>query len=320
MTSQKCFSGMKLTLVAMISVVALLSGSVWAQEKDHSSHTAAPPAPPDANTAQGADHGSMQHDQPATADSTHGLHVTEGSEDLRDPHEYSSGYTLESGPYVLPGPRRLRLADEHSFGSVLVERLERVDTNDGNATAYDIQAWFGRDFNRLVIKAEGDYGQGRLQDSRTEALWSHAIASYWDIQMGVRFDNGVGSNREWLAFGIQGLAPYWFDVEATGYIGESGRTALRLSALNDLLLTQRFILQPRVELNIYGKNDEEREIGSGLSDAEFGVRLRYEFSRQFAPYVGVEWAGKFGETADLAHDTGEDKDETRWVFGFRAWF
>jgi copper resistance protein B len=319
MKSHKGFSAMKSTLLVAASIAAMASASARAQEEDHASHNAVPPAPRNADIVQGVEHGGDQHAQPSAPDPAHASRGDEDSE-LRDPHGYSGGYTLESGPYVLPGPRRLRLADEDSYGSVLVERLERIDTDDGNATAYDLQAWFGRDFNRLVIKAEGDYGQGRLQDSRTEALWSRAVTSYWDTQLGVRFDNGVGPDREWLAFGIQGLAPYWFDVEATGYIGESGRTALRLSALYDLLLTQRLILQPRAELNIYGKDDEEREIGSGLSDAEFGVRLRYEFSRQFAPYIGVEWAGKFGETADLARDAGEDKNETRWVFGFRAWF
>lgn len=316
MKSHKGLPATKTVLMFIICFTFLASGSAWTKEEDHSSHNAAPPAPQNTDITLGVEQGNEQ-----SADkSAHASHDRVSLDKLRDPHGYSGGYTLESGPYVLPGPRRLRLADEHSFGSVLIERLERVDTDDGNTTAYDLQAWFGRDFNRLVIKAEGDYGQGRLQDGRTEALWSRAVTSYWDMQLGVRFDNGVGPDREWLAFGIQGLAPYWFDVEATGYIGESGRTAFRLSTLYDILLTQRLILQPRAELNVYGKNDEEREIGSGLSDAEFGVRLRYEFSRQFAPYVGVEWAGKFGESADLARDVGEDKSETRWMFGFRAWF
>jgi len=115
----------------------------------------------------------------------------------------------------------------------------------------------------------------------------------------VRQDSGTGPDRTWLAFGIQGLAPYWFDVDATAYVGSSGRAALRLSGEYELLLTQRLILQPRMEVNLYGRRDEARGLGSGLADAAAGLRLRYEFSRQFAPYVGVEWAGKFGQTADL---------------------
>jgi len=240
--------------------------------------------------------------------------------DARDPHAYSGGYTLDSGKYALPGPRQLRLADEQNFGSLLVDRLERVDTRDGNATAYDAQAWFGRDYDRLVVKAEGDYGQGKMQEARTELLWGHAIATFWDTQLGARYDSGVGPDRSWLALGVQGLAPYWFNVEATAYVGDAGRTALRLEVEYELLLTQRLILQPRLDLNAYGKSDEALGIGSGLSDGAAGLRLRYEFTRQFAPYVGVERAGKFGKTADLARAAGEKTDETRWVAGVRFWF
>ncbi|MCL5061254.1 MAG: copper resistance protein B, partial [Candidatus Thermoplasmatota archaeon] len=228
--------------------------------------------------------------------------------------------TLESGPYALPGPRQLRLADEHNFGALLVDRLERRDTGDGNATAYDAQAWFGRDYDRLVVKAEGDVAQGKLQEARTELLWAHAIAPFWDTQLGARYDSGEGPDRGWLAFGVQGLAPYWFNVDAAAYVGGNGRTALRLVAEYELLLTQKLVLQPRIEVNAYGKRDEARDIGSGLSDVAAGLRLRYEFTRQFAPYVGVERAEKFGRTADLARAAGEKPNEARWVAGVRFWF
>jgi copper resistance protein B len=240
--------------------------------------------------------------------------------DARDPHAWSGGYTLDSGPYALPGQRRLRLADERNFGALLVDRLERVYTNDGNATAYDALAWFGRDYDRLVLKAEGDIAGGKLQDARTELLWGHAVATFWDTQLGARYDSGVGPGRGWLALGVQGLAPYWFDVEATAYLGEQGRSALRLAASYDLLLTQKLILQPRVEASLYGKRDAARAIGSGLSDGAAGLRLRYEITRQIAPYVGVEWAGKFGESADFARTAGKKTDEARWVAGMRFWF
>jgi copper resistance protein B len=240
--------------------------------------------------------------------------------DARDPHAYSGGYTLDSGAYALPGTRQLRLADEQNFGSLLVDRLERQYASEGDATAYDAQAWFGRDFDRLVVKAEGEVAQGKLQDARTELLWGHAIATYWDTQLGARYDSGVGPDRGWLAFGVQGLAPYWFEVDAAAYVGTEGRTALRLSAEYELLFTQKLILQPRIEVNLYGKSDEARGIGSGLSDAAAGLRLRYEFTRQFAPYIGVERVSKFGETADLARSEGEDAGVTQWVAGVRFWF
>lgn len=282
-----------------------------------------PEKPETAGEVPGMEQGSQSAPQQGTAGMDHGEMDMQGGSappDARDPHAYSGGYTLESGPYALPGPRVLRLSDEHNFGALLVDRLERVHTRDGNATAYDMQAWFGRNYNRLVVKAEGDVSQGELQEARTELLWGHAIATFWDTQLGMRYDSGAGPDRGWLAFGVQGLAPYWFEVDAAAYVGDNGRTALRLEAEYELLLTQKLVLQPRLEINAYGKNDEVLGIGSGLSDGAAGLRLRYEFTRQFAPYVGVERAGKFGKTADLARIAGEKTDETRWVAGVRFWF
>lgn len=188
------------------------------------------------------------------------------------------------------------------------------------AQPYDAQAWFGRTYDRLVIKAEGDYMDGQLEEVSTELLWGHAIATFWDTQLGVRYDSGDGPNRSWLAFGVQGLAPYWFEMDATAYLGENGSTALSLEVEYDLLLTQKIILQPRLEANLNGKRDAAREIGSGLSEMAAGLRLRYEILREFAPYVGVERARKFGETGDYARASGVDDSETRWVAGVRFWF
>lgn len=256
----------------------------------------------------GMDHGNMQM-QGGTA-----------PPDARDPHANSGGYTLDAGPYALPGPRQLRMADEHNFAGLLVDRLERVNLSEGNSATYDAQAWFGRYYNRLVLKAEGDIANGQLENASTELLWGHAIATYWDTQVGVRYDSGDGPNRGWLAFGVQGLAPYWFEVDATAYVGENGRTALAVEAEYELLLTQKLILQPRVETNLYSNNDPARGLGSGLSDLAVGLRLRYEIRREFAPYIGVEWVRKFGGTEDLALAAGQDANEVRGVAGVRFWF
>ena len=291
---------------------------------DHGAMPGMNPAPAPSGEMPGMDHGSKAAPQQGTSDGDHGKMNMQGGSappDARDPHAYSGGYTLASGPYALTGTRVLRLSDEHNFGGLLVDRLERVHARDGdNATAYEMQGWYGRDYNRLVIKAEGDVDKGKLQEARTELLWGHAIATFWDTQLGVRYDSGEGPGRGWLAFGVQGVAPYWFEVDAAAYVGDKGRTALRLGAEYELLLTQKLVLQPRIELNLYGKSDVERGIGSGLSEAESGLRLRYEFTRQFAPYIGVERVSKFGQTADLARDEGEKSAETRWVAGVRFWF
>lgn len=242
--------------------------------------------------------------------------------DARDPHGYSGGYTLERGPYALPGTRQLRLADEHNYGSILFNRLERgYGRDNSSSTMYDTQLWFGRDYDRLVIKAEGDMDRGKVQEARTEVLWGHAIAPFWDFQAGVRHDSGgTEPERQWLALGVQGLAPYWFEVDAAAYVGEGGKTALRLGAEYEILFTQKLILTPRVEVNYYGQDDTAREIGAGLANGTAGLRLRYEINRQFAPYLGVERSSKFGKTADLARDSGVEPADTRWVAGVRFWF
>lgn len=240
--------------------------------------------------------------------------------DARDPHGYSDGHKLGSGPYALAGPRQLKLADEHNFGSVLVDRLERSYAKTNNTTAYETQFWFGRDYDRLVIKAEGEIANGKLEESSTEVLWGHAIAPYWDAQLGLRYDTGTGPDRTWLSVGVQGLAPYWFEVDATAYVGANGRTALRLGAEYEVLLTQKLILQPRIEVSLHGKSDAASDIGKGLSSGVAGLRLRYEINRQVAPYVGVERTAKFGDTADMARTAGESTGETRWVAGVRFWF
>ena len=279
----------------------------------------------DHSKMQGMDQGSMQGmDHSNMQGMDHGAMQMQGGSappDARDPDAYSDGAKLGVGQYAIGPSRSLHMADEHIFTSVLVDRLEWTKGNESNAASYEAQAWIGNAFNKFVIKAEGEVEKGKVPEARTELLWGHAIATYWDTQLGVRNDAGYGRPaRNWLAFGVQGLAPYWFEVEATGYVGTEGRTALRLSGEYDLLLTQRLILQPRLEASLYGKNDPEIGIGSGLSSGAVGVRLRYEFSRQFAPYIGIERSQSFGNTANMVRASGGRSGETRFVAGIRMWF
>ena len=210
--------------------------------------------------------------------------------------------------------------DDAAQTMLLIDQLEVAHGRDGNGVALDAQAWYGNDLDKLWLKADGEYSGGRLQELRTEALWGHAIAAYWDTQLGVRHDFGTGPGRNWAAFGVQGLAPYWFDIQATAYVGPSGRTAARFEAEYELLLTQRLIFQPDLEVNLYGRDDPRRRIGSGLSDVSLGLRLRYEFHRQFAPYVGINLVRKFGRTAEFARAEGEHALDRQIVAGVRIWF
>ena len=253
-----------------IATLMLGVAPIWAQapvpvpEVDHSKmdHGGTPPATQAAGGDADKDAGKMDHGAMQGGDAP---------PDARDPHAYSGGYVF--GP-----DRELRMADEHYFHSILVNRLEAARTRDRTTGQYDLLARFGRDYDRAVLKSEGEVYGGRIEEARTELLWGHAVAAYWDMQLGVRYDSGVGRDRGWLAFGVQGLAPYWFEIDATAYVGNEGRTALRLEAEYELLLTQKLILQPRIEANLYGKRDVERGIGSGLADLSLGLRLRYENS------------------------------------------
>ena len=233
--------------------------------------------------------------------------------DARDPDAYADG--LDNGHM-----HGMDMADDATHVHVLLDRVEQFHSSLGNGQAVDAQAWVGGDLDKLWLKVDGERSNGRLGATRTEALWNRAIATYWGLQAGVRHDFGDGPGRTWASFGFQGLSPYWFDIQATGYVGQSGRTALRFEGEYDLLLTQRLVLQPDVKVSLYGKNDPDREIGAGLSDIDAGLRLRYEFSRKFAPYLGVVWNRKFANTARYARDAGNPVQETRVVAGLRIWF
>lgn len=233
--------------------------------------------------------------------------------DARDP-DYSDG--VSSGP--MTGMQGMH--GESVLASVLIDRLEQFHGDDANGQAVDAQGWVGSDLSKIWFKLDGERSDGRLGATRSEVLWNRAIAPFWGLQTGVRHDFGEGPGRNWAAIGVQGLAPYWFDAEATAYVGESGRTAVRLEAEYEILLTQRLILQPDVELNFYGKDDPAREIGQGLSDLDMALRLRYEITRKIAPYAGVVWSRKFGKTADFARAANGEVDDTQLVAGVRLWF
>lgn len=218
------------------------------------------------------------------------------------------------------GVRKPDMAGDNAIGKVLIDELEAFHGRNGSGQAWQGSAWYGTDENKLWLRSEGERSGGRVQDGDLEAFWNHSIATYWGSQLGVRQDFGTGPNRTWAAFGVEGLAPYWFEFEATGYVGSGGRTAARVRTSYDVLFTQRLILTPELEFNAYGKNDRARGIGSGLSDVSLGLRLRYEIRREIAPYIGINFVRRMGTTADYARAEGEHPMDRQIVAGIRIWF
>ncbi len=214
----------------------------------------------------------------------------------------------------------MQMNDAAAVGKVLIDQLEWRNAHGGNAAFWDAQAWYGTDANKAWLKTEGEHAGGETRDARVDLLWDRIISRWWSVQAGARQDLGTGPSRTWAALGLEGIAPYWFNVEATFYVGEEGRTAARLRSEYDLLLTQRLVLQPEAEANLYGKSDPRRQIGSGLSDLEVSLRLRYEIRRELAPYVGLVWSRRFGNSASLARSAGEDPSDLQVVAGVRVWF
>jgi copper resistance protein B len=197
--------------------------------------------------------------------------------------------------------------DAAAVGKVMLDQLELEGGSGDSVAAWDGQAWYGGDYDKLWLKSAGSPDANNQDSSRNELLWDHVLTPFWDLQTGVRYDLGQGPARGWAAVGIEGLAAYWFEVEATLYVGEAGRTAGCFRVEHDLLITQRLIVQPAVEADLYSKADAARDVTSGLSDLQLGLRVRYEIRRELAPYVGAAWR----------RDAG--RESLYWVAGFHVW-
>ena len=218
-----------------------------------------------------------------------------------------------AAPYGSP------IADQAVYTHVLFDQLEGR-FGSGSSFRWSGEAWTGTDTNRLWLKSEGEVMDGTLEDGQQELYYGRPISTYFDLLAGVRSDIDDAPGRTWAAFGVQGLAPLFFEISAMAYVSSGGHYAAKLEASYELLITQRLILEPQAEMNFYTKADVARGIGSGLSDIDAGLRLRYEFSRKFAPYIGIEWNSQFGGTADYTEALGLGTSDRQWVAGVRAWF
>jgi copper resistance protein B len=211
--------------------------------------------------------------------------------------------------------------DNRVFTFVTFDQLEGRTNGPNTGFRWDGQGWIGTDFNKLWIKSEGTVTNGITSDGDHEILYDRPIPHlrYLDWQAGMRLDLDSGPTRAWAAIGVQGLAPYFFNFEPTFYVRDGGRVAGRLQGYYDLYLRQRLILQPQVEMNFYSQEDRGREVGSGFSDLDGGVRLGYQLSRKFTPYVGYVYSGVFGQTATFSRQSGQPTGVNQFVFGIWVW-
>lgn len=285
---------------------------------------------------EGMDHSTMQPaPQPPASDHSKMNHSNmEGMDHSKMEGMDHSTMNHAMTPEVTPIPPLTQADREAAFPAVhvhhmhgtsiqsywLLDRLEVSDADKDTALGWDAMGWIGGDVRRVWMRSEGEAVDGRIEHGDVEVLYGRSVRPWWDVLAGVRQDIGKGPSRTWAAFGVQGLAPYKFEVAATAYIGQGGHTALRAEAEYDTLLTNRLILQWRGEANAYGKDDSLARIGAGLSTVELGARLRFEITRQFAPYIGIEHSRAFGNTAHLQRLAGHGASDTRVVAGLRFWF
>ncbi|MCB2079115.1 MAG: copper resistance protein B [Novosphingobium sp.] len=315
---------------AVLTALALLGATpAMAQHAGHDMPMPESAADPHAEHREHA----MQMEEPAATDhAAHDHHAMPMESDAAIPtgaipREAMSG--PEHAADVLFDPAVMaasRSAMTREMGAmktdmVMIDRLEWVAAKGEDALLWDANARWGDDIDKLWIKTEGEIGSsGEVEEAEVQALWSHAIGPWFDLQAGVRQDIRPKPQRTYLALGVQGLAPYFFEVDAAAFLSQKGEVTGRIEAEYDQRVTQRLITQPRIELNVSLQDVPELGFGSGITSMQAGMRLRYEVVREFAPYVGVEWRKEFGDTARMTRAGGGDPDRVVLIAGLRAWF
>ncbi len=224
------------------------------------------------------------------------------------------------GPMMVARERNRATHGDARFGVLMAERFEARVRSGEDAYLWDIQGWYGTPTDRVVLKSEGEgeFG-GSVEDAEVQLLWGHAIGPWFDLQAGVRLDLEPDTTTQ-FALGVQGLAPYMIHVDAAAFLSDDGDLTARVEAEHDMRLTQRLVLQPRVEFDLAAQDIPARGVGAGLVKVETGLRLRYEVVPEFAPYIGVEYEAALGATADIREAAGDDPDGFVFLVGIRAWF
>lgn len=301
----KTLSPASLHLASALALALGVAVPAFAQHHDHAQH-ATTDAPKQDEHAQ-HDHAAMSQATPAMESAA--------------PREPIPAITADDLAAAFPAIDHHAMQHAPSFNhKVTFNRLEAWDADEGTGRAWEGVAWFGTDTDRLWLRSEGERVGGHTESADLEVLYGRSVSPWWDVVAGVRHDFTPGDARTWAAVGVQGMAPYRFEVSATVYIGEDGRVAANVEAEYTLRITNRLVLQPLVEVDIAAKDDPDYGIGRGVSGFEAGLRVRYEIGRRFAPYVGVVHERVFGDTAGYRRADGESARGTRWVAGVRIWF
>lgn len=337
-------------LAPPLAAAAIMALALPAFAQDHSMHNmpgpskpaaqpqAAKPKPTQPPAHQGHDMKEMDHDAMPGRDKQN-EHA--GHDMTAMPAMQPTGTALPAGSAPAPRPPRDHFADRQFPPAEMARARRKMMAEEGGQTLsqimfnlaeyqarkgrdgyrWDGETWFGGDINRLTLKSEGEGAfRDGVEAAEIQALYSRAMGPYFNLQAGVRYDFKPNPSRAYAVLGFEGLAPYWFEVEGAAFLSDKGDLLGHVEGYYDQRLTQRLVLQPRVELNFAAQDVTENRIGAGLSNAELGLRLRYEIARQFAPYVGISYDAKSGQTARYAHDDGENATTTSFVAGVRIWF
>ncbi len=213
--------------------------------------------------------------------------------------------------------------NEHKHGDEIYHSF-RLETDygagkTGPVASWDLDGWIGTDENKLWLKSEGENTDGQTEQAEFWALYSRNVAMFWDVQAGVRYDTQPESTG-YAVLGVEGLAPYFFETEAHLFISDEGDVSARLREENDFLVTQKLILQPYAEINLFAQDVPKQDVGAGISTGEIGLQTRYEMARKFAPYIDVKYEQKFGETSSIAKRAGEDNNNFIAAIGLRLMF
>lgn len=279
------------------------------------------PAPPPEPTCM-PEHAAMGHCTPATTNTAEGTSLPAGNAPRPPVPTDHAGDAVYGTPAMEMGRHHLKeFHGDQKFFQALLNVFEAQLRNGRDGYEWDGEAWYGGDINRLWLKSEGEAAFGRpVEKAEVQALYSRAIGPYFNVQGGVRYDFKPNPSRVYATVGFEGLAPSFFDVEGALFLSNKGELMARLEGYYDQRITQRLILQPRAELNFAAQSSREIGVGKGLSDAELGLRLRYDIRREFAPYIGVQYRRAFGDTRQFLRAEGEDAAGWSVVSGIRMWF